>query len=224
MARSRYAQKREDRAVDFRPRKRVNPVYPGFMKHRDRIRESARRSSPHRFLVVSLLISVFFLVGFSYIISSGRPIFGPRIQDVDVRDFFYSQYLDDEARESVSGAKGGPGTTPLKLFTYRIGKNDSLSRIAQKMGVSVSSLISVNRLSDAHMLRVGQKLVIPNQKGVYYKVRKGDSVSRVAKNTRYPLNPSGWPTGLSGMISTKGKSCLSPVENSPPGRWRRRWV
>ena len=210
MARSRLAQKQEDRAVQFRPRRKVNTVYPGFMKQRDRIRAGKKRKSPHRLLAFSVLVSVFFLIGFSYLLSSGRPIFGPSIRDVDSRDFFYSQYMDDEARESVSGAKGGPGNTPLKLFSYRIGKNDSLSRIAKKMGVSISSLISVNRLSDAHMLRVGQKLVIPNQKGVYYKVRKGDSVSRVAKRYKVSIDSIRLANGLINDEINKGEDLFIP--------------
>jgi len=180
------------------------------MMRRHRLREGTRWTSPRRFLAVSLLISVFSLVGFSYFLSNGRPIFGPCIQDVDTRDFFYSQYLDDEAQESVTGPKGGPSMTPLKLFTYRIGKNDSLSRIARKMGVSLSSLISVNRLNDAHMLRIGQELVIPNQKGIYYKVRRRDSVGKLAKKYEVSIDSIRLANGLVRDKINKGEELFIP--------------
>lgn len=53
---------------------------------------------------------------------------------------------------------------PLKLVDmahYRIRRGDTLSRIAQRHGVSIASIKDFNSLRNIHTLRVGQKLVIP---------------------------------------------------------------
>ena len=45
--------------------------------------------------------------------------------------------------------------------TYTVRRGDTLHHIAQQYGVSVSSLMSANRINDARDLRVGQVLTIP---------------------------------------------------------------
>ena len=45
--------------------------------------------------------------------------------------------------------------------TYTVRRGDTLHQIAQRYGVSVSSLMSANRISDARDLQVGQVLAIP---------------------------------------------------------------
>lgn len=181
MARFRHNRRENLEIAVFRPRQKVNPLYPSFFLQRGRIRERARTTGPRRFILIFSLVSIFFIMGFTYILSNGRPLFGAAIHDVDENDFFFSQYLDDESRETVVGPKGGPLSSPLKLFTYTIGANDSLSKIAEKTGVTLSSLISANNLQDAHLLRVGQQLEIPNQKGIYHNVQRGESVAGIAK-------------------------------------------
>ena len=45
--------------------------------------------------------------------------------------------------------------------TYTVRRGDTLHHIAQRYGVSVSSLMSANGISDARDLQVGQVLTIP---------------------------------------------------------------
>ncbi|MBT4485072.1 MAG: LysM peptidoglycan-binding domain-containing protein, partial [Candidatus Latescibacteria bacterium] len=50
---------------------------------------------------------------------------------------------------------------PPKINIYYVKKNDTLSGISQKVGVSVSKLMAANRISNPRRLRIGQKLQIP---------------------------------------------------------------
>ena len=79
-------------------------------------------------------------------------------------------------------------------ISYRVKRGDSLSKIAQRFKVSSRQLAAIINLRSRHKIRVGQILKLPNSsikqvKGVsavtqgamYYKVRKGDSLSVIAR-------------------------------------------
>jgi len=53
---------------------------------------------------------------------------------------------------------------PAKRLTFRrhrIRKNETLSHIAQQYGISVNSIMAMNRLSSRHSIREGKSLIIP---------------------------------------------------------------
>jgi murein DD-endopeptidase MepM/ murein hydrolase activator NlpD len=65
---------------------------------------------------------------------------------------------------------------------YAVLSGDTLFGIAQKFGISGETLIWANGLEQgADQLRIGQPVVIPPVSGVYYTVRKGDTVQSLAK-------------------------------------------
>jgi len=70
------------------------------------------------------------------------------------------------------------------LFKEHIVKRgENLSYLAKKYGVSLSSLMSANNLSNKHILKVGERLLIPVSSDVTlqtYVVKKGDTVSDLA--------------------------------------------
>lgn len=85
---------------------------------------------------------------------------------------------------------------------YTIQRGDSLSAIASRFNTSVSQLVQLNQLSDAHRIRVGQVLLLPHdtnmvtqtlaaatepapvQAGGAYTVRSGDTLSAIARRYR----------------------------------------
>lgn len=93
----------------------------------------------------------------------------------------------------------GIQTQAFSAQKYRVKKGDSLYNIAKKYGVSVESLKKANRLQ-GNALHLKQALVIPSSKAkndkkhkitassaakrktvAYYKVRKGDTLAKIAK-------------------------------------------
>lgn len=139
------------------------------------------RRSPRLMLAgfsLSFLVLCFTL---TWAASGGKQVFGANIAGVADDDPFYLLFLEDEARANIAGPKGGPEPATLKLFSYTVNKDDYLSRIAEKTGVTIDALISLNKLSDAHALQIGQQLTIPNQKGISYKVKRGDTVAKLAQ-------------------------------------------
>lgn len=90
-------------------------------------------------------------------------------------------------------------TQAFSAQQYRVKKDDTLVKIAKKYGVSVESLKKTNRLKNS-ALHLKQALVIPDSKiksdkkrkvaassagkrktVAYYKVRKGDTLAKIAK-------------------------------------------
>ena len=66
---------------------------------------------------------------------------------------------------------------------HMVKKGENLSYLAMKYGVSVSAIVSVNNLSTMHVLKIGQRLLIPVTSDVTlqsYTVKQGDTVSDLA--------------------------------------------
>ncbi|MEX1038747.1 MAG: LysM peptidoglycan-binding domain-containing M23 family metallopeptidase [Acidimicrobiia bacterium] len=69
----------------------------------------------------------------------------------------------------------------LGLFSldYTVERGDTLSRIAQKNGISLSELIAANDLDDPNLIFPGQTLVIPGTDKVHVVVR-GETLNKIA--------------------------------------------
>ena len=73
--------------------------------------------------------------------------------------------------------------TPANYITYKIKKGDTLSEIAKKYGTTVSTLASINNIKDVNKIYAGDTLKIPvnNSSYIEYKIKKGDTLSEIAK-------------------------------------------
>lgn len=94
-----------------------------------------------------------------------------------------------------------PNKAGNTLYTVR--KGDSLWKIARQADVSVSTLVKLNQIGPKDVLRIGQKVLVPNApkpssialastiesvpakvRKIQYRVRRGDSLSRIAQRFR----------------------------------------
>jgi membrane-bound lytic murein transglycosylase D len=84
-------------------------------------------------------------------------------------------------------------------LSYTVASGDTLSGIAGRYNTSVSELVAINQLRDRHSIRIGQKLVLPQQGGVVptlvvndpgpqsipnsrtYTVRRGDTLTAISQ-------------------------------------------
>jgi murein DD-endopeptidase MepM/ murein hydrolase activator NlpD len=69
----------------------------------------------------------------------------------------------------------------LTFTSYKVEPGDVISNIAIKTGLNSDTLFSVNEVKNARILQIGQLLKIPNQDGIYYTVKKGDTLLSVAQ-------------------------------------------
>lgn len=70
---------------------------------------------------------------------------------------------------------------PIKVKSYMIAKGDSLWSIANSQNIEVDTLIGSNSFKSSSRLRPGATLRIPNQDGIFYTMKKGDTIEAVAK-------------------------------------------
>ena len=82
---------------------------------------------------------------------------------------------------------------PLKMVeyfaweSYTVKKGDSVSSIASSHGLSMDAIIASNDLTNAHLLKIGQVLRVPNMNGIPYVVKKGDTLSKISQTYNIPL-------------------------------------
>ena len=107
---------------------------------------------------------------------------GGLTQSMETELSILSQEEDMLLDEDDSGNTGGPYTVaPFYNVNIYYAKNgDNLWTIARKNNLDFYTLLSVNRLEKANKISIGQKVKIPNQRGLIYTVRKGDSLEDVA--------------------------------------------
>ena len=77
---------------------------------------------------------------------------------------------------------------PIKTKSYVIAKGDSLWSIANSQNIEVDTLIGSNKFKTSSRLRPGATLRIPNQDGIFYSLKKGETIEAVAK--RYGVSMS----------------------------------
>jgi murein DD-endopeptidase MepM/ murein hydrolase activator NlpD len=64
--------------------------------------------------------------------------------------------------------------------SYKVVRGDVIGRIANNHGLSQSTIISVNEIENSRLLQINKVLRIPNQDGILYTVKKGDTLSAIA--------------------------------------------
>ena len=79
-------------------------------------------------------------------------------------------------------------TQPVTYHNYSVRSGDTISGITRKFGLrNISTLISVNDISNVRQLGAGQKLKIPSIDGIIYTVKKGDSLESIVKKYNVKL-------------------------------------
>ena len=69
----------------------------------------------------------------------------------------------------------------LTFSSYKIEAGDMIGKIAMKTGLNEDTLFSVNNIKDARNLQIGRVIKIPNQDGINYTVKRGDTLSGIAE-------------------------------------------
>jgi len=87
-----------------------------------------------------------------------------------------------KAKISISSNIGGPYTVApsLQMNIYHAKKGDNLASIAKQNNLDFFTVLSVNGLEESNDISIGQKLRIPNQRGVMHRVSRGESIEDIA--------------------------------------------
>lgn len=102
-------------------------------------------------------------------------------------------------------------TQPVSFQKYTVQNGDTISGIAKKFGLSnVSTLISVNDISNVRQLGAGQKLKIPSIDGIVYTVKNGDTLSKVVEKNNVSLKQLLDVNELNSEVLTVGQQLFLP--------------
>jgi murein DD-endopeptidase MepM/ murein hydrolase activator NlpD len=69
----------------------------------------------------------------------------------------------------------------LFSFAYTVRQGDTIGQLAQDFGLNQDTLLSINGIKNSRLLQIGQMLKIPNQDGILYAVKKGDTLAGIAE-------------------------------------------
>jgi murein DD-endopeptidase MepM/ murein hydrolase activator NlpD len=69
----------------------------------------------------------------------------------------------------------------LLFSSYTVKKDDFIGDLAESFGLSQDTLISINSIRNTRLIQIGQVLRIPNQDGIMYTVKNGDTLDQIAK-------------------------------------------
>jgi len=116
----------------------------------------------------------------------------PQLLGPDEQDFFLDLpieelepelpvTLQDQALTKIDISPVGLPTTRVKTEDYLVLQGDTISSIADKFGISINTILWENKLGAYSIIRPGDKLVILPTTGVSHKVKKGDTVEKLAK-------------------------------------------
>lgn len=103
---------------------------------------------------------------------------------IDARRQIDLDFLEETATPSVGDelveeAVEAPSRTQIEM--YAVQEGDTLGRIAQSYGLSLSTILWSNGLSYTSTIRPGQELKILPVDGVLYTVKSGDTLSRISR-------------------------------------------
>ncbi|WP_214483062.1 LysM peptidoglycan-binding domain-containing protein [Bacillus sp. SM2101] len=111
-----------------------------------------------------------------------------------------------------SGSNDGGGTEDPNLTTYTVVSGDSLSGIAQRFGMTLAEIQSLNNISDPNKIQIGQVLKVYANSGTGDNPDLpdiGDGGASVTYVTESQLNEIGWSSQfLSEAILNDLNSCL----------------
>jgi len=104
------------------------------------------------------------------------------------------------------------------LRRYKIRTMDNLWNISKRSGVDHRLVIDINGITNPGMLKPGRHLYVPSRSGVFYQVKKGDTVSGIAGRYKIPAKKIIAHNQLKTGLIRPGQKIFLPDASGLPGR------
>ena len=114
---------------------------------------------------------------------------------------------DDPADNEVAGL---PLPKSLEYSSYTVRAGDSIGSIAKLFGRRVDSIVSVNGIKSVKSLKAGTALKIPNMDGLIHIVARGESLGRIATDSKVDMTLIADANDLGSSTLTVGQSLFIP--------------
>ncbi len=83
--------------------------------------------------------------------------------------FTLSQIIEEEEKSDV------------KIIEHVVVSGDTIRSIARENNISESTILNNNNISNPNLIVLGQKLTFPSIDGIIYQVKRGDTLSQIAR-------------------------------------------
>jgi murein DD-endopeptidase MepM/ murein hydrolase activator NlpD len=105
------------------------------------------------------------------------------VETLTYEDKIAKHLLEDikKFNKEYDGKGGKSIDKDLKIALYKIKPGDNLWNIAQKTGLSIDTLLTLNNLENVHIIPPGTEIRIPNKDGIFYKISPGETIEDIAK-------------------------------------------
>lgn len=145
----------------------------------------------------------------------------PRESEIE---FLLQAYVEPPASEILEGAMEAPDTSrfaALSLSSRRMNRGETVSAIAAKAGLHLDTVVSLNRIQDVRRIPAGAELKLPNQNGILYTIRRGDSLSSIGKAFNVGTNALADVNSLESSMIHPGQELFIPGARMPQLELRR---
>ena len=96
--------------------------------------------------------------------------------------------LDEVRTRQMRVAAVREKVEPLKIKSYVVAPGDSLWSISNSQNIELDTLVGSNNFKSSARLRPGAVLRIPNQDGIFYTMKKGETIENVCKRYGVSMN------------------------------------
>lgn len=156
------------------------------------------------------LLSVIFIVFFVILVFSLFPKTPLLIQNRTLKKALSFQLKDKEDKGLGGAYKPDTVYTPVSYFNYPIQTGESIHSIARKFGMDEVTLVNINNIQYASVVRAGRKLKIPNQDGIVIKIKNEKELIAAAKKYNFEKEELGRINALPDQPVTEEKPIFIP--------------
>ncbi len=141
---------------------------------------------------ITLPLLLFIAAGFAYINFFAPPKAAvPAVGDSPLTSIIVAKDLNNNISQKIIHTRSDlakiADRSPLGFAFYRILPGENLSSVASKFGLSMATVLSMNRfLDNAHSIGVGQKILLPTRTGILFSAAKKESIDSIAKSHGIP--------------------------------------
>ena len=101
------------------------------------------------------------------------------------------------------------------LVEYRIKRNENLWVISKKSGTTLKLLVEINSLKYPERLKENDVILIPSKKGIFYKIKKGDTLSEISRKFDVEADTIAEHNNIDGRKIIAGKKIFLPEAENP---------
>ncbi|MGL5956673.1 MAG: LysM peptidoglycan-binding domain-containing M23 family metallopeptidase [Brevinema sp.] len=163
-------------------------------------------------IVVTTLLTIIFFNTYP-VVSLNKINVGDSLLTDLIIDKEITQNINRKIIESKQELQMLAESTPLSFAFYRILPGENLSSVAQKFGLTMATVLSLNSLDNAHSLSVGQKILLSTRSGIIVNTTNKESIHTIAERHGISAEETSLVNALENTEIQEGTTLFLPNAN-----------